>query len=253
MSDRDQPDEGEEPTPPWLRAALETPVEVDPAVRDAHVRAAMHVFDEAAFDEAGFDEQASESRTIAPVVDLTRRRRRAPWLAAAAAIVLAIGVAGWWVGDQDTTGTADQLASKSARESVDATSAPQSESDLGAAADSSGDSSFGAAPAPVDLGEFSSEVALREVVRALPSGSIAATKSPSTMAATDEATTRAESGAAAPVIAPTCPTPAGVNATTAEHHTATVAGAPVEVWVEGRGDGAVIVVVDRASCTVRSG
>lgn len=215
------PDEELPPGYQDVLTRLRKPVRIPEEVRSRHLEVAL----------------ASVSPSAVPI----HRRRRAGVLAAAAAIILTVGVVGTWSLAQPT-------GRNSTTESV-AANAPSTRAGTGGARDEALDKTDAAdaaaapaetAPQLTDLGRFDDDDAVRVAASWLTDLAIGSAPTSTVAAGVESASTVATP---TPTL-PLCPEPPNVS----WKATATVADAPVLVGSNPAGD---VVVVDRTTCTVR--
>jgi hypothetical protein len=193
--------------------------------REQHLARALDVFDEQDFD-------AQAAGAVVPL-----RRRRALAVAAIAAAVIAVAAIGGVLATRDRSAT---TATARAEAPVTTTTAPSPAGTARAAPTP-------AAPVITSLGDFPTFDALRAAATAIYRPEAAASTTSS--ANFDERTPDAANalGAAG------CAFPGTGTGRPVEHAAASIAGAPVTVWIVVDTDGGRrVVVVDDATCAVRT-
>jgi hypothetical protein len=212
-----------------LQDALElTPDEIDAVTRERHLARALDEFD------------ASQAHaTPATVVPI--RRRRMAVVAAAAAVVLAVVGIGAVLASR---GHDDTVATRAEAPSTTVAASAATPSPLG---DASSSANAGAA---MSIGDFPTVDALRAAVEADRAAFAPLAVTPSSAAAPANAKDHAQNAPASAQAA--CPTPPLGDAHVVDRVVASVAGAPVTVWIADDSTGARdVIVVDDATCTVR--
>lgn len=203
------------------QAAVAAPVAVDPAARDAAIAAALAAADEPA--STGADELAARRAAAG-------RGLRLVGVAAAVVAALAVGIAAF-SGSGDTDDAAGDAAAEASLGDDGAADAA-SPGDAPEALEESGDA---AGERSGDLGDFDSVDALLDVAAGRSTGDL------DIGGDTVPSVSEAEGGTARPDVQVRC-APDGEQR--AAYLTASVAGAPVEVWVVD-GD---VVALDAVTC-----